>query len=187
MLLNKRQVAVRQLDTSIRMLFDGGDFVSVHTLASASATIFRDLLAAKGKATWRKEIVDSYPGGAAEADRLLKEAQNFFKHADRDPEKEIEFDEITNDETIIVATLEYGLLINGEGVKMSYPASVFQMWFFAKDPRVLEAVNDPNVNNVLESARGIFPGLMNLPRFQQLALGSEALRHPRARLGGPRK
>jgi hypothetical protein len=111
MRLDKEEVAVRQLDTAIRLLFDGGDVVSVHTLACAAADVFRDILKGRRGETWRDAIIERHPGMEREIHRTLARAQNFFKHAGRDPEAELDFDEDMNEETIIVATLEYGELL----------------------------------------------------------------------------
>ena len=111
MRLGKEEVAVRQLDTAIRLLFDGGDVVSVHTLACAAANVLRELLKAQGGEAWQNAIIESHPGMEREIYATLVRAQNFFKHADRDPQAELDFDENSNDETIIVATLEYGDLL----------------------------------------------------------------------------
>lgn len=83
----------------------------------------------------------AYPGMEKEVHNTLARAQNFFKHADRDPDDKLDFDESTNDETIIVATLEYGELLRlgapSGRRKITVPMSVFQLWYFAKDPRDL--------------------------------------------------
>jgi hypothetical protein len=62
MKLGKEEVAVRQLDTAIRLLFDGEDNVSVHTLACAAANVLRDVLKAQGGETWQDAIIESHPG-----------------------------------------------------------------------------------------------------------------------------
>ncbi|MCH7833292.1 MAG: hypothetical protein IIC55_10540, partial [Proteobacteria bacterium] len=67
MKFNKEQVAARQLDTAIRMMFDGGDIVSVHTLAAAAATVFRNLLEDTGEDTWTDAIIEAFPGGKKQA------------------------------------------------------------------------------------------------------------------------
>jgi len=48
---------------------------------------------------------------AKQIHETLTRAQNFFKHANKYPEAELDFDETTNDQTIYVATLEYGELL----------------------------------------------------------------------------
>jgi hypothetical protein len=108
MRLNKEEVAVRQLDSAIRLLFAGGDVVSVHTLACAAANVLRDMLRSQGNKAWHDAIIESHPGMEQEVRQTLARAQNFFKHADRDAEEELDFDENGNDGIILVATLEYG-------------------------------------------------------------------------------
>jgi hypothetical protein len=180
MRLDKEEVAVRQLDTAIRLLFDGGDVVSVHTLACAAANVLRDILKTQGGEAWQDAIIKSYPGIEREIYQTLARAQNFFKHADRDPEEELDFDEGTNDETIIVATLEYGDLLRlgapSGRTKTTTPMSVFQLWYFAKDPRVLLVPSNNSGVEIAAAANRLFPGLENVPRIEQLAQGAEVLK-----------
>ena len=91
---------------------------------------------------------------------------------------EIDFDEVTNDEAMIVATLEYGeLLRRKEGAeKLSTPMSVFQMWYFAKAPEFLEASTDKRNKKIIAQASQCFPDLLDFPRFEQLAMGAEFLK-----------
>jgi hypothetical protein len=184
MRLDKEQVAVRQLDMAIRLLFDGGDVVSVHTLACAAANVLRDVLKAKGGEAWQDAIIKTYPGIEGEIRQTLARAQNFFKHADRDPEEELDFDEKINDETIIVATLEYGEILRlgapSGRTKATIPISVFQLWYFAKDPRFFLASPDNSGVEIVRAANCLFPGLGNIPRVEQLARGAEILKRREA-------
>ena len=179
MRLGKEEVAVQQLDTAIRLLFGGGDVVSVHTLACAAAEVFRGMLKAEGGESWRDAIIAAYPGMEKEVHNTLARAQNFFKHADWDPDDELDFDETTNDETIIVATLEYGELLRlgapSGRRKITVPMSVFQLWYFAKDPRVLLASPDNRGAEIIGKANHLFPGLGEMSRVEQLARGAEML------------
>jgi hypothetical protein len=188
MRLSKEEVAVRQLDTAIGLLFDGGDVVSVHTLACAAANVLRDILRASGGETWQDAIISTYPGMEREIRQTLVRAQNFFKHADRDPEDALDFDEKSNDETIIVATLEYGDLLRvgaaSGRTKITIPMSIFQMWYFAKDPRLLLASPNNSGGGIIRAANRLFPGLENVPRIEQLAQGAEMLRHREAAFSG---
>ena len=182
--LDKEEVALRQLDTAIDLMFGGGDIVSVHTLASASSTIFADLLRAKGEKAWRDEIVECFPGNEQEVMRVLREAQNFFKHANRDPDAALEFDEVTNDETIIVATLEYGQLLKlnkNDRKKLTTPMSVFQMWYFAKAPDLLLMSPEKMGKHIVDQAQKLFPDLEKYPRFHQLRLGAKAIKERQAK------
>ena len=176
--LSKEQAASRQLDTAIDLLFAGADVVSVQTLAAAASNVFADLLRDHNQKAWEDEIVECFPDNEEEARRVLRSAQNFFKHADRDPKAVIDFDEVTNDETIIVATLEYGNLLmleEGEQKKLTTPMSVFQMWYFAKAPELLLLSPEGMGDKFVQASQELFPDLKKYPRFRQLALGMEVL------------
>lgn len=176
MLLDKKQIAVRQLDTAIKLLFNAGDIVSVHTLASAASTVFADLLKARGVKAWREIIVDEHPGKKKYVIEILRKAERFFKHADRDPDEQLDFQEVTNDEVIFIAILEYGLLLKDTGNKSSSPMSVFQLWYIAKAPAELLEGYSPESDNMVAEAHRIFPDLTAKPRFDQLAIGSQVLK-----------
>lgn len=178
MKFNKEQVAARQLDTAIWLMFNQKDIVSVHTLASASLAVFSDLLVASGENSWRERIIEGYPGGKKEANRLLNKAANFFKHADKDPNKELEFNETDSDEAIIVATLEYGELMQAEKTankKITTPMAVFQLWYFAKAPDLLLNSSNEEGRNIVKHAQSLFPKLRSLSRVDQLSLGANIL------------
>ena len=119
-----------------------------------------------------------------EVRRVLREAQNFFKHADRDPVAVLEFDEVTNDETIIVATLEYGQLLHLSKIdreKLTTAMSVFQLWYFAKAPDVLLMSPENLGKDFVDQAQKLFPDLEKYPRFHQLGLGAKAIKERRAK------
>ena len=91
--ISKLDAARRQIDTAVRLYFDYGDPVSIHTLAAAGFEILRDLdkhgpktgtfyedMAQYFRPEYHKVVIDT-----------LRKAQNFFKHADLDPEAVLEF------------------------------------------------------------------------------------------------
>ena len=78
--ITKHDGARRQINASIRLMFEGGDLLAVHTLAWAAYCVVTDV--AKG----------TCPGGTLRADHYRKhlagyhrDIANFLKHADRDP------------------------------------------------------------------------------------------------------
>ena len=178
MKFTKVEVATRQLNTAIKLFFNAGDVVSIHTLAAASATVFADLLEKAGQTSWRQMIVeDNHDLTVTQVFDVLRNAQNFFKHADRDHEEILEFPETDNDAVIFIATLEYGLLLqnknqkSGEQEKLSTPASVFQLWHFATK------LGDSYIPETpLAVAIDLFPGIKARPRFEQLSMGATILR-----------
>lgn len=157
MKISKEKAAVRQIDTAIRLLFDGGDPVSVHTLAAAAGEVFRNLLKNKNIDSWK-----SYAGKANphlnphEVHRILTKSQNFFKHANEDPEAVLDFEETDNDYMIILALSEYMELINSEKrskeKRVTVPMTVFQYWFFAKLP------DETEVHDHQKKSKRFFPG-----------------------------
>src|SRR5437660_11025323 len=88
----KLDAAERQLAQAIRLFFDRGDEIAVHTLASAAYQVLSDLCAKRGIA---REIEDSEIlaeiGVKGEFIAAMRKPQNFFKHADRDAEDTVRF------------------------------------------------------------------------------------------------
>ena len=177
MKLTKAEVATRQLDTAIKLFFDASDAVSIHTLAAASATVFADILEKTGKTSWREEIVEEHPDlTKAQVFNILRHAQNFFKHANHDPEESLEFSDTYNDAMIWIAILECGLLLKGknhkrkERQKLSTPMSVFQLWNIATKP---DDFYMPE--KIITAANALFPGINERPRSEQLSIGASIL------------
>lgn len=81
----------RQLKEAIRLFFEQRDSISIHTLAGAAHEVLRDLSKKKGLPSSLKDHSIIRPDRKKEWIKLLNEAQNFFKHADRDHAKEYEF------------------------------------------------------------------------------------------------
>jgi hypothetical protein len=89
--VEKLDAAKRQLTAAIRLFFDHADPIAIHTLAAAAYQILYDL--SKGRSV--VGIVKGNPNvrkdKKAEWERILNQAQNFFKHADRDPLGKFDF------------------------------------------------------------------------------------------------
>lgn len=179
MKVDKEQVAVSQLNTAIWLLFNGMDIVSAYALASASSTVFCDLLHEFGEKAWFDDRIQCYPEKTKkDAINALRLVQNFFKHADRNPNDELEFEEADVDEALIFATLEYVSLIRTKKTsqkELTTEMAIFQMWYFAKAPEVLLTSPDQEGKNTADKAQSLFPDLKSYPRVEQLALGAKAL------------
>ncbi len=178
MKLTKYEVATRQLDTAIKLFFDAGDAVSIHTLAAASATVFADILENTGKTSWREQIVKNYSDlTKPQVFDILRNAQNFFKHADRDSEEVLDFSDTFNDAIIFIATLECGLLLQSENQKyekkqkLSIPMSVYQLWNIATKPD-----NFYMPKEIVAAANSLFFEIIKHPRSEQLSIGATVLR-----------
>lgn len=91
--VSKLDAAKRQLETFIRLYFSSGDPVAMHTLAAAAFNVIRDLNKKRGGApTIQEKLFDNVrPEHHKSLREKLAEAQNFFKHADRDHDATLEF------------------------------------------------------------------------------------------------
>lgn len=91
--ISKLDAAKRQLETYIRLYFHSGDPVAMHTLAAASFGIISDLNKKRiGTPTLHDQIFENVKPEYKKMFRdKLNEAQNFFKHADRDHNSTLDF------------------------------------------------------------------------------------------------
>ena len=91
--VGKLDAARRQLDTAIRLYFAYGDPVSIHALAGAAYQLLDDLIAKRGGPDGIKDLLLTMakPESVDVVRQKLNEAQNFFKHADRDHDGVLEF------------------------------------------------------------------------------------------------
>lgn len=90
--LSKLDCARRQLETAIRLYFLEQDPVSTHTLISASRQLLLDLSrASQPSVTLLLSDEHIKPEMRGEWRKLVKEAANFFKHADQDPQATLDF------------------------------------------------------------------------------------------------
>lgn len=148
-IVTKLNAAKRQLNEAIRLFFDRRDSVSIHTLTVASEQILSDICNArgiKGRFRYNSDIIREEARSRWIAH--LKEAQNFFKHADRDsdPKGTLKFNA---DQTIWImfeAILMYGRFTN----ESTHEAKVFLFWFSLTEPDLL---NDCLYKQSVEACR----------------------------------
>ena len=94
MLVSKLDAARRQLETAVDLYFSNKDPISIHTLTCAAYNIVRDI---SSRISDTKMIIKDQmfayikPEYEKEVRNKINEAENFFKHADRDHDKNIEF------------------------------------------------------------------------------------------------
>jgi hypothetical protein len=173
----KPQAATRQLDVAITLLFADYDPLAIRTLAAAAHGVFADLVERKLRGgSWRAKIIEGSGLSKSAAVGILNAAQNFLKHADRDPDAELEIDEEENDHLMFVATLECAEL----GHPLSVDMQSFQIWYLAMYPDKIGAETDPVV-----ASRNAFPDFESLSRPERLRQGAEFVTRNKERYGVP--
>jgi hypothetical protein len=133
--VNKLDVAMRQLKTSIRLWFHDTDPVSAHSLAYAAYTVLDDVTKARNPN--RPALLFDSPH-VTEADRKLinyvfKRTANFCKHADRDPYAKLNF---SPDETRVILSFAI-FILECEGERLSAEIIAFQAWLFMNNPSLI--------------------------------------------------
>jgi hypothetical protein len=129
--ITKLDAATRQLRTAITLWFADGDPVSIHALTFAAHEVIHTLFRRKGLRGLLFDadvIKDEF---RAEFAKILKSHATFFKHAQRDPDGEVEFHPKMND---------YLLLFTVNGLKrMDIPQgpeeASYSMWFYLNNPQ----------------------------------------------------
>ena len=133
--ISKLDAARRQLDTAIRLYFMGRDPVSIHTLAAAAFEILKDLdehgpktgtfydrIQVNVKPEYQKYVLD-----------LFMKPQNFFKHADQDPQDILDFSLASPEYFLASACETYRELAAEQSAEMF----TYVIWFSFQNPEVL--------------------------------------------------
>jgi hypothetical protein len=89
--VSKLEAADRQLRVAIRLFFERKDLIAIHTLAAAARGILRELARPRGIEGIDATIQKLSAKNQKTARDAINEAQNFFKHADRDPTSKLKF------------------------------------------------------------------------------------------------
>lgn len=168
--LTKVDVARRQLATAIGLFFNGGDLVSVFSLA-ANAWEVIDVLCVRTGVVSMSVQARTYlnPSKDLKKDYINSPFRNFFKHADRDPDGVLQdFDDGVVDGILFLAVEDY-IRMHG---RSPLELQVFQLWYLACHT---EKVAGDKLDEVLDAVAGMFPGIANRTRDAQIAMGRDAL------------
>lgn len=126
--ISRLEAAQRQIDQAIRLHFQRGDCISIHTLAAAGLQILRDIAKQKGLPTFGQELLGLVrPELRKRVWNKIREAEGFFKHADQGPvDLEIEFSPLLTKYFLFEAVELFRAIAS-----RSFPAaSGFWVWFF---------------------------------------------------------
>lgn len=108
--IKKLDAAKRQLEQAVHLFFNGGDPVSIHTLAWAAYDIIYHVNKHRGGMPMLvKDQLSGFvpPEKRPEFLRNLGAHRNFFKHANIDPEAELDFDPSITDMILFEACDKY--------------------------------------------------------------------------------
>lgn len=130
--LAKRDAARCQLAEAIRLFFQRRDPVAIHTLAAAAHQILYDLCCSSGRraASFMYDEALIRPEKRECIIRLMREAQNFLKHADRDPNESLEFHPDSNRFLLLDAVEMWRQL----GFPRFNEELIFRLWMILSNP-----------------------------------------------------
>ena len=160
----KLEAAKRQLDTAIKLYFKDDDPVSIHTLTAAAHQILIDLAKPEGTKSILKDqililIKKEYQSKYLSA---INEAENFFKHAEKDPGALLKFNPEQTDFLLFDAVEMYMRLSKESTQDMS----IYRAWFLLKHPDFISIetknkLKEINVNYIQ------YPSTINKLEFYQ--------------------
>jgi len=160
--VTKSGAAHRQLNFAIELLFNDADCVAIHTLAGAASNLFSDLVEHKcPDKSWDKMAQEDNNLNSSQYFNILRKAQNFFKHAEKEPDAKLDFEPAETEDLLFFAVMNAGEL-----GKLSIPESLYQLWYLAAKAEILGS-DYPFVTEALS----LFPDLPRLERPQRLEIG----------------
>jgi len=170
--LGKLEAARRQLSAAIRIIFQGGDPVVAHTLVGAASNILTDLVEQEvPHKSWDAFAQSANSLTPKAYFNLMRDAQNFLKHAKGDPDRELELNPTDTESLAFFAVMNLGEILNHRKLgQLSMEESVFQLWHIACYAPELEGADDP-----FKSALEVFGDLRGRARVEQLSAGKRAL------------
>jgi hypothetical protein len=164
--LSKLEVAQRQLNVAIRMLFANDDPVAVHTLVGAASTIFSNLVQAHHPTeSWDKHAQEANNLTAKAYFEIMRKSQSWFKHAANDPDSIFDFDPIQTDSVIFCAVMNASKL-----APLSNEAVIYVNWYIT----LQESLGD-TFQVDLRLANNPFGNLGLKTRLEQFNAGQRAL------------
>jgi hypothetical protein len=146
--VTKLESARRQLETAIKLFFAGGDFVSIHALSYAAYGITRDLCDHSNNPTFFDRWIGDRFDKTRRDDffKQVSEAAGFFKHADREPTKILEYTLNQYELFLIIAVFQYEALTS----ELTLPMGVFKIWFMKNRPGLLVEFNEQEKSQLLK-------------------------------------
>jgi hypothetical protein len=151
--ITKLDAARRQIETAVLLYFNKRDALSIHTLAAAAQGILTVLIERAGKTTpLQDSIAAAVPAELKDrVHQALRGPQNFLKHADRDPDGELQFSPELTEAILFDAVAAYSRL-TGE---RSPVLEAFVLSYAADHPDFFAATN-PQSAELLRASKRVF-------------------------------
>jgi hypothetical protein len=173
-MITKTDAAERQLSTAIRLFFENRDHLSSYALAVASREVTDDVIQSRYSELYQRELERvgdpqkvrlSYrnelnilikPEAYKNFLTLDRKWQNFLKHADKDPDAEIEpFKTMLLALVIVWAIKNYIVLTQ----QMTIEMKTFFAWFAVAEPQLVKsAPEDVTTNKIIAEMRSYISG-----------------------------
>lgn len=134
-IISKLDAARQQLITAIRLYFNTGDIVPIHTLTAAAFRITQNISDSSANlpdsiTNWVEELVK--PEGKKLFWNKFHETTNFFKHAEKDPDSIHEFNPEFTEYLLFLTARQYLLLSSEEPPEIQ----LFFYWFMLQKPNI---------------------------------------------------
>lgn len=170
--VGKLEAARRQLQAAIRLMFEGGDPIVTHTLVGAASIVLSDLVEHRlPHKSWDRFAQEANNLKTKNYFNIMREAQNFLKHARDDPDGTLELNPTDTESLAFFATLNAGELLSHGGLgKLSMEESVFQLWYIACQAPAVEDAAD-----LFEQALKVFGDLRGCSRTDRISAGKRVL------------
>ncbi len=167
--LSKLQAAGCQIDTAIELLLKEGCEVSACVLIHSAWSIVKDIGKTRGIQGSRDWAAESFPEKKPEdVWKELDSYWQFFKHANSDPDKILDFDSDYLETALMLLTNDFGQLYD-----QSTSMDVYQLWFIAKYSQ--EFFSDKTSRSLVETSVSLFPNLTGKTPSEQRAMGLKEL------------
>jgi hypothetical protein len=168
-MITKTDAAEHQLNTAIRLFFENRDHLSSYALAVASRELTDDVIQSRYSELYQRELArlgDPQRVRLSYRDELKilmkpefyktfltldRKWQNFLKHADKDPDAEIEPLKTKLLALVIVwAIKNYIVLTRNWTIEMK----VFFVWFAIAEPQLVKSAPEDEMSKAIAEMRG---------------------------------
>ncbi len=145
--ISKLDSARRQLDTAINLYFKNAEPVSIHTLTAAAHQILMDLSKLEGIKSIIKDPLFIKEESRKEYLKIINEAENFFKHAEQDPQALLKFNP-EQSEFLLLDAIEMYMQLTKE---MPEDMTIYHVYFRLKYPEIIsdetkKQLKEKNIN-----------------------------------------